>query len=293
MMQTIDLHCDLLCYLVEDPSRTPHDARCRCSFEQMKKGGITLQVLAAFVGTQISSTRSGLQQVEIFKRLHHPEIEFRLAIENSSCLFEEEGELVWPEKLPPILYLSLTWNTENRFGGGAHTSIGLKDDGRWLLQKMNENNIAVDLSHASDHLAFDILEEIDQKGYGMKILASHSNAREILDAPRNLPDSLIKEIVARNGLIGINLYRKFLGEPFPKILQAHVEHFLKLGAAKHLAFGADFFFDEDLPIEYRQPVEDLYHPEADNASCYRSLLNLLAPDFRSAIAYENFIRWEK
>lgn len=289
----IDLHCDLLSYLAGDPERSPHDARCRCSFGQLEQGGITLQVLAAFVETKANSSVFGMRQIQVFKTLSHKLIEFRLAIENASALFEEKGELVWPENLPRILYLSLTWNDENRFGGGAHTTIGLKEEGRWLLEQMNLRDIAVDLSHASDPLAFEILEEIDRKGYKMRVLASHSNARAVLDAPRNLPDTLIREIAARKGLIGINLYRKFLGEPFPHSLMAHVNHFRQLGAGNCLVFGADFFFDEDLPINYRQPIESLYHNEAQNASCYPTLLNFFDPEFRKQIEVENFIRWEK
>ncbi len=74
---------------------------------------------------------------------------------------------------------------------------------------MNEIRIAVDLSHTSDRLADEILNEIDRKGYTMGVIASHSNARKVCHHPRNLPDHLIKEIVARKGIIGINLYKKF------------------------------------------------------------------------------------
>jgi microsomal dipeptidase-like Zn-dependent dipeptidase len=254
---------------------------------------VTLQGLAVFVETYKGSALSGQRQIEIFKELHCPGIEFRLAIENASGLFEETGPLAWPSGLPPILYMSLTWNTENRFGGGALTSIGLKPDGKWLLRQMNEHGIAVDLSHTSDQLAQEILNEIDQNDYSMKVIASHSNARAICDVPRNLPDHLIREIVERKGLIGVNLYRKFLGNAFPDTLKAHIEHFRNLGAENCLVWGADFFYAEDLPPEYRQPEENLYFAEAANASCYPLLEELFDESFRRRIGTENFIEWEK
>lgn len=289
----IDLHCDLLSYLAADPARTPYDARCRCSLDQLVKGGVTLQVLAVFVETYQGSTLSGSRQIELFQKLRHPLIEFRLAIENASGLFEESTPLIWPEALPPIVYMSLTWNQENRFGGGALTDIGLKPDGKWLLEQMNVHGIAVDLSHASDQLAEDILREIDEKNYKIKPIASHSNARAVLDVPRNLPDHLIKEIVNRKGLIGINLYKKFLGNKFSEDLLAHVNHFRALGADNSLTWGADFFFNEDLPPEYRLPSHELYFAEASDASCYPLLGKLFEEPFRSRLESLNFKEWAK
>lgn len=289
----IDLHCDLLSYLAADPLRTPYDNRCRCSFEQMQSGGITLQVLAVFVETFAGSSRSGARQIEIYKSLKHPTIELRLAIENASGLFEEDSRLVWPDGLPTPEYVSLTWNTENRFGGGALTKVGLKEDGKWLLEQLNQRGIAVDLSHASDSLVEGILNEIDKKNYSLPVLASHSNARAVLNVPRNLPDHLIVEIVKRKGLIGLNLYKKFLGKSFPDALIAHVNHFRSLGAERCLVWGADFFFNEDLPPEYHLPSHELYFDEAADASCYPMLGELFEEPFRSRLGSLNFKEWKK
>ncbi len=289
----IDLHCDLLSYLAVDPKRTPYDNQCRCSFAQMEAGGISMQVLAVFVETFPGSTISGTRQIEIYKSLRHPTIELRLAIENASGLFEEDAPLSWPDNIPTPEYVSLTWNTENRFGGGALTTIGLKEDGKWLLEQLNDRNIAVDLSHASDRLAEEILNEIDRKNYSLPVIASHSNARAVLDAPRNLPDHLILEIVKRKGLIGINLYKKFLGKTFPDALIAHVNHFRSLGAERCLTWGADFFFNEDLPPEYHLPSHELYFDEAADASCYPKLGNLFKEPFKSGLESINFKEWKK
>ncbi|GEM_PF-5863961 len=48
MPPVIDLHCDLLGYLIESPNRTPHDAIARCSLPQLRAGGVATQVLAIF-----------------------------------------------------------------------------------------------------------------------------------------------------------------------------------------------------------------------------------------------------
>ncbi len=92
--------------------RSEHDLIARCSFPQLEAGGVREQALAVFVETFPGSSILGKKQIDIFRKLSHPEIAFHLAIENSSGLFEEKGALQWPANLPPILYLSLTWNEE-------------------------------------------------------------------------------------------------------------------------------------------------------------------------------------
>ncbi|MHA3047827.1 membrane dipeptidase [Riemerella anatipestifer] len=62
-----------------------------------------------------------------------------------------------------VFYLSLIHNSENRFGGGNNTCIGLKEDGEILIDYLAYKNIAIDLSHTSDKLAYDIVNFFDKK----------------------------------------------------------------------------------------------------------------------------------
>lgn len=301
MMYSIaDLHCDLLCYLAGNPGNTPEDSRVRCSIPQLRAGGVKLQVLPIYTETHPDSVEKGQSQLACFKNLIRThsayvvpfqgvfrkipvdKISLMIAIENISSfigeeepletglrrlrsLFEEEGKVV---------YVSLTWNGENRFGGGAHSSKGLKADGKVLLHALAGQSIAVDLSHSSDLLACDILDEIHRFALNIPVIASHSNARSVKNVPRNLPDELIREIVARQGLIGLNFYRPFLGEDPIQAFSEHVEYFLRLGASDSLCFGADFFYENDLPIAYRKKNEQLFFPGYDQSSCYSKVIDL-------------------
>ena len=65
LIPIIDLHCDLLCYLERDPSRTPFDAQVRCSIPQLQQGNVKLQVMAAFADTGKSSSIVGKRQIKI------------------------------------------------------------------------------------------------------------------------------------------------------------------------------------------------------------------------------------
>lgn len=298
-----DIHCDLLCYLQGDPVRSACDPASRCALPQLRAGHVQLQVLAIFTETAVDSLQKGIEQATIYKALptKHPQdfihglsnaidkISLLYAFENASSFCSEDEPLekglkrlsgIFQEIGNP-LYISLTWNSENRFGGGAHTDIGLKDDGRQLLEKLDRTGIAVDLSHTSDRLAYDLIEEIDKKGFDIPIIASHSNCRTVLNLPRNLPDALIREIIHRQGIIGLNLYSKFVGPDTQTYLIRHLTHLLELGAAHSIAFGADFFYDLDLPISSRHAGE-LFSAQFPNSACYGSLLKL----FKSTLALE-------
>ncbi|MDP1835339.1 MAG: membrane dipeptidase [Chlamydiales bacterium] len=300
----IDLHCDLLSYLAGDADHTPFDPQVRCSIPQMKDGHVRMQVLAIFAQTACGSAQVGLNQADIFKVITNqisedlaiiqcPEavphimqgnrIGIIAAFENASGFCEESEPLEEGlERLKIIfgkvgrpLYIGFTWNHENRFGGGALTDIGLKEDGKKLLEFLNGKHIAVDLSHASDRLAFEILQFIDQNELELSVLASHSNVRNVTDNIRNLPNELIQEISKRKGLIGLNCVRGFVGA-HPDDFARHIEELLQLGAENSLAFGADFFFDGDVPKNTpgRCP-EGWFFDGFGGSDCYPSLLKLL------------------
>lgn len=311
MFSIADLHCDLLCYLDGDSSRTAFDPQVRCSIPQLTAGNVKLQTMAVFTETGKDSVEKGMRQAAIFKKLPllHPEcygktIAITLAIENASSLCSEDESLeIGLRRIDQIrhdlgiVYISLTWNTENRFGGGAHTEIGLKHDGKVLLDFISGTKIALDLSHASDRLAIDALDYIDQKRLHIPVLASHSNFRAVAPVARNLPDELVKEIFQRKGLVGLNFVRDFVGCETSKNFIKQVEHGLKLGGAGHLCLGADFYFGGDVSPAFRKPSEKMFFPEFGNASSYPDLLALwkkdlgMGDDLLRAIAHDNLANW--
>lgn len=266
----VDLHCDLLAYLQVDGSRTPFDPESRASYHQMRKGNVQLQTLAIFTETEALCQEIGEEQAETFQKLpktypgdfefYHgklPEgekVALIAAIENASSFCGEEEPL---EKIfqrldaffasVPCFYISLTWNHENRFGGGTGSPSGLKSDGEALLSFLKGKKVALDLSHASDRLANESLNYIDKHSLNLPVMASHSNFRAIRHQERNLPDEIAREIIRRGGLIGLVFYKKFLDYRNPHSLLDHIDYGLKLGGEKALAFGSDFFCLEDFP----------------------------------------------
>ena len=75
-------------------------------------------------------------------------------------------------------------------------------------------------------------------------VATHSNARSICSHKRNLTDDMIREMVRRNCLIGLNYCKSFITDggigDSPDDLYRHIEHFFSLGAYENIALGSDF-----------------------------------------------------
>lgn len=289
MTPIIDLHCDLLLYL-SGKDKDPYSPTSRCSLPLLEEGGVGLQTLAIYTATKPGSHKEAMLQLECYKKLPQASTKFLVAIENASGLLEEGEDLGLlfkrldhlQKEAGPLLYISLTWNTENRFGGGNETHIGLKSDGEALLEYIAGKGIAIDLSHTSDPLAHEILNFIDKKNLKIQPMASHSNFRAICNVPRNLPDDLASEIIRRKGVIGLNFVRKFVGEDFvPKMVEM-IQHAKSLNGLDSLVFGADFFYNE---------FTSFFFEEFGNASCYQRLVAILREHFSheivEKIAYKN------
>jgi membrane dipeptidase len=301
----IDLHNDLLSYLSYQPGRSPDDPASRSSYPLLSQGHVKVQTLAIFTVTGSKSVENGKIQVDQFQKLlsHYPTLfskyDFPLqaeksihviaAFENASSFAAETESLSdaikrlegYLRAIGPLFYIGLTWDDENRFGGGNRTSVGLKEDGKRLLEWMSGKGIAVDLSHTSDKMAHGILNFIDQSGIDVPVIASHSNFRAISNYPRNLPEDIAKEIIKRKGLIGLNFFAPFIHNSDPSALLRHVEYALDLGAGDALCFGADFFCNSDFPhIMEKYQRSEAFYPDLDNSSVYPLILELFGQKLR-------------
>lgn len=318
----IDTHCDLLSYLATVPNAAPDAAEdIACAIPLLQEGNVKLQVCAIYTDVRPGSSELATKQAYKFREMlmaHRKDVvqadgEFLqdmdlnskigvvVAIENAAGLAEENVPLEQAFKqldqliqlTGRIAYISLTHHTENRFGGGNYTEgIGLKEDGKKLLDYMHGKKIAIDLSHTSDHLAEGILKHIDKESLDVPVLASHSNFRGVWDHKRNLNDEFAKEIIARKGIIGINFLRAFLDDKNPERVFEHILYGFELGAGEQMCFGADFFYTKDFPDKSRHPF---YFPLVENASKYPSILDRLAENLHQTqlekLAYKNAKRF--
>ncbi len=316
-----DLHCDLLSFLGTVPKADAFDkAQIPCAIPWLQDGGVWMQVMAIYTTVEPGSMKLATKQADIFSDLlrktqetvtffnsdflKNPEQDKRIGIiasvENAAGFGHEKA--AWPEiyrqfdaileKVGKLAYISLTHHTENRFGGGNYTEgIGLKEDGKHLLDYMAGKRIPIDLSHTSDALAAGILNHIDRHHLPIAVIASHSNFRAIWDHKRNLSDEFAQEIIHRGGIIGVNFLREFLDREVPERLFEHLLYGAKL-SEDAISFGADFFYTKNFPDKSRHPF---YFPLAENAGKYPSILESLSQNLSDSqlrkLASENIFNF--
>jgi len=81
------------------------------------------------------------------------------------------------------------------FGTDSDGSIGIK--GRELLKEMERLNIILDATHLSDTSFWEALDN-----YNGPVWASHNNCRALVPHNRQFSDDQLKELIARNAVIG-------------------------------------------------------------------------------------------
>lgn len=138
-----------------------------------------------------------------------------------------------------VRMMTLTWNGPNELASGHDTQNGFTPFGREAVAELERQGIIVDVSHLNDR-GFEELLGFAKKPFA----ASHSNTRAVCGHRRNLPDAFIREMVRREGLIGLTYCRPFVSEDREGAgldgLYRHVCHFLELGAERCLALGSDY-----------------------------------------------------
>ncbi len=103
-----------------------------------------------------------------------------------------------------IRIVGIAWR-RTRHAGGTGNPGGLTDEGRALVHELDRVGIIIDVSHLAEQSFWELLDLSPRP-----VIASHSNCREIVPTDRQLSDPMIRAIVKRGGIIGINFYDKFL-----------------------------------------------------------------------------------
>jgi membrane dipeptidase len=144
-----------------------------------------------------------------------------------------------------VRIVGLSWQ-RTRYAGGTATPGPLTDAGRQIVRAFDTMGIVHDASHLAEQSFWDLTHATDRL-----IIASHSNCRSIVrhdPNERHLTDAMIRAIVARRGVIGVNFFDRFLlpADQYGKRratlddVVAHVRHICDLaGNANHVGLGTD------------------------------------------------------
>jgi membrane dipeptidase len=162
-----------------------------------------------------------------------------------------------------VRVIGLTWALGSRWAGGNATGGTLRDGAHEVIRAIDALGIVHDASHLSDG-SFDELLGATRA----RVIASHSNARSLLRAPapparpdRHLTDRQMRIIANRGGVIGLNLYGRFLASGRDATLDdavAHVQHVASIAGRATCVLGSDFdggFGPDQVPLGVRGPHE--------------------------------------
>jgi membrane dipeptidase len=122
-----------------------------------------------------------------------------------------------------VRYMTLTWANSNDWADSSgdiddksvpHTKEGLTEFGKDVVYEMNRLGMMVDISHVSDATFYRTLR-ISRA----PVIASHSAARALCDAPRNMTDDMLRAVAnygggpnSKGGVVQVNFYSGFISQ---------------------------------------------------------------------------------
>jgi membrane dipeptidase len=165
-----------------------------------------------------------------------------LLMENADSIRDiDELSWWWAQGLR---FIGPAWHT-NRYSGSAMSGGPLTNNGRQLLDEMSRIGFVLDVTHMSDESAREALDRYDGA-----VVATHANARRTVELDRLLADDVVREIAARDGVIGVlplawalDANWKTKGKEGVRLdaVVAAIDDLRELtGGTQHIGIGTDF-----------------------------------------------------
>jgi membrane dipeptidase len=122
-----------------------------------------------------------------------------------------------------VRYMTLSWSNTNEWADSSgdindpkvQHHNGLTDFGKQVVLEMNRLGMMVDISHVADKTFWDAIATTKAP-----VIASHSSARALVDAPRNMTDDMLKAVAKNGGVVQVNYFNGFIDENFRKAEEA-------------------------------------------------------------------------
>lgn len=203
-------------------------------------------------------------------------------------LMEGADPISGPDDLPfwaeaGVRVIGPAWE-RTRYAGGTDAPGPLTPEGRELVQAMKDLDLTLDASHL-DTAAF-----WDAADIGVKMVATHSNPRALVDTNRQISDDMARHIVSTGGVLGLVAHSRFIrpgwteGNERVSLTEFArcAEHYAALVGWENIGIGSDLdggFGTEKMPA---------------GIECYGDLsrfLDLLPAAARDGVAGGNWERW--
>lgn len=238
-----DLHCDTITKVLAGEAFDTESEYMEVSLPALRKGGVTLQVFAAFVSSAQPEQKSFREAERLLNGtdqliaeypgmlipVSDPEdletiernglIAIIKAVENGQAIENSLDKLASFRK-SGVRYMTLTHSRNLKWAASSAEERcdfdGLTRFGEQVILAMNDLGVIVDVSHVHE-TTFWKVAKLSKKPF----IASHSNAFRLCPTARNLKDDQIKAIADSGGMIGINFFPGFLDALYEKEMTTH------------------------------------------------------------------------
>lgn len=111
-----------------------------------------------------------------------------------------------------VRYMTLSWSNTNEWADSSgdiddpkvQHHNGLTDFGKQVVLEMNRLGMMVDISHVADKTFWDAIATTKAP-----LIASHSSARALVNAPRNMTDDMLRAVAKNGGVVQVNFFSGF------------------------------------------------------------------------------------
>ncbi len=122
-----------------------------------------------------------------------------------------------------VRYMTLSWSNTNEWAdssGDINDSKvqhhnGLTDFGKQVVLEMNRLGMMVDISHVADKTFWDTIATTKAP-----VIASHSSARALTNAPRNMTDDMLRAVARNGGVVQVNFFSGFVDQKYHDAMAA-------------------------------------------------------------------------
>src|ERR1700733_3208329 len=116
-----------------------------------------------------------------------------------------------------VRYMTLSWSNTNEWADSSGDITdqkvqhhnGLTDFGKQVVLEMNRLGMMVDISHVADKTFWDAIATTKAP-----VIASHSSARALTNAGRNMTDEMLQAVAKNGGVVQGNFFNVFIDRKF-------------------------------------------------------------------------------
>lgn len=228
----LDSHCDTPSMLLEGVDLSERGERTHVDYPRMKEGGVDGSFFAIYTPASLTGDAATVHALNLLslcydsidsnrgcvglattpaQALRNKEsgkLSIFLGMENGTPIQKNLSYLRFFHKMG-VRYLTLCHSRHNEICDSCTPKGalwgGLSSFGKEVVGELNRLGMMIDVSHASDATFYDLL-----KYSKAPIVATHSSCRALCHHPRNMSDSMIRDLADSGGVIQINFYPRFI-----------------------------------------------------------------------------------